>query len=172
MKPSARLIAALAATLAAASLISGCAIFDPAVPVGYTGPTAKVLDWGGDIREMKAELYVLKAIDGRAIESTITASHRASANQGLRLTVAPVERDVPARPMKVTLRATHITAAPIHELMSRAAKTFFEVEGVVDFHPRPGATYVVMGKLQAQGSQVWIEEEGTSIRATAVVTAP
>ncbi|GAP36340.1 hypothetical protein ISF6_2180 [Piscinibacter sakaiensis] len=65
-----------------------------------------------------------------------------------------------------------MTAAPVLELASRAAGTFHAVSGVVAFDPKPGRTYVVRGTLGPQGSQVWIEEEGTKRRVTEVVHGP
>jgi hypothetical protein len=174
-KPTPPHMRKLAHTVAIALVVAsaaGCASLPDSVSKNYVGPTAKVLDWGGNIERSKAELYVLRAIDGQKIQTAIEASQSASAGRGFSLTVMAVERDVPTRPMKATLVATHVTAAPIHELASRAAGTFYEVTGVVDFDPKPGKTYVVMAKLAAKGSQVWIEEQGTKLRVTEIVSAP
>jgi hypothetical protein len=64
--------------------------------------------------------------------------------------------------MKLTLVGTHSTAAPIHEIASRAAGTFFSVEGVVSLNPEEGKRYEVKGVLAKEQSCVWIEEFGTN----------
>ena len=77
---------------------------------------------------------------------------------------------MPVRPMKVKIKASHMTAAPIHEIASRASGNFFSVEGIVDFDPKPDGRYYVKGLLGSQGSSVWIEDEATGKPATAVVS--
>jgi hypothetical protein len=65
-------------------------------------------------------------------------------------------------PTKVKLVGTHQTAAPIHEMASRMAGSFFSVEGVVDFKPVEGRKYIVTGELKKDRSCVWIQEDGVS----------
>lgn len=72
-----------------------------------------------------------------------------------------VDRLVPAIPLRLTLVATHQTAAPINALASRALGTFYSVEGVVDFTPAAGGHYVINGELKENGSAVWIEDAAT-----------
>ena len=68
--------------------------------------------------------------------------------------------------MKLKLRGTHITGAPIHARFSQAAGTFFSVEGTVEFTPSPGGYYEVKGELKKEGSSVWIEDARTDERVT------
>ena len=56
------------------------------------------------------------------------------------------------------LIGTHQTAAPIHEIASRMAGTFFSVEGVVDFNPVEGRGYEITGDLKKDKSCVWIAD--------------
>ncbi len=79
---------------------------------------------------------------------------------------------IAARPMKVKLRATHVSDTPTAELARRAKGRFFAVEGVVDFSPEPGGEYLVNGVLSKSGSSVWIEDVMTKQPVTQVLTAP
>lgn len=152
--------------------LAGCASLYEPVPAGYSGPTAMLADSGFYEDGTKAQFFAAVAIDGKDIDNTIFASRRASQNHGFALTAQFITRPVPAQPMKVKLIGTHQTAAPIHELMSRAAGTFFSVEGEVDFNPLPGESYVVRGELKKGGSEVWIEDADTKqVVTTKVQTA-
>lgn len=68
--------------------------------------------------------------------------------------------------MKLLLRGSHTTGAPIHALFSQAAGTFLSVDGVVDFTPKPNGKYVVKGVLKKEESSVWIEDEETHTPVT------
>jgi len=146
--------------LVMATALSGCATYNP-IPEGYTGPVATVTDSGGAEDGSKAKLFALMDIDGNRIMNSFWASANASHGRGFALTVVISERQVPAKPMKAMLKASHTTAAPIHAIASRMAGTFFSVEGVVDFSPRSGGRYVVRGELNKGGSTVWIEDAET-----------
>ncbi len=73
--------------------------------------------------------------------------------------------------MKVKLRGSHATAAPIHAIFSQASGSFYSVEGVTDFTPVPGGNYVVKGELNKDGSSVWIEDVGTHRPVTQKVSS-
>ena len=167
--------------LFAAALMAGCSKEEPPKPapkaeappaetvvkIGVaaplTGPQAHI---GVDIKN-GVQLAVDDAnaqgltIDGKKIKDTFQASHGASFGQGFNLNLEVTKRPVPARPMQVKIRGSHITGAPIQEIASRAAGTFFSVEGVVAFDPKPDMRYIVKGILQKNGSSVWIEEESS-----------
>lgn len=144
-----------------AVFLASCATYQP-VPDGYTGSTALVRDSGKYIDDWKkAEVFAITEIDGKKIKDTFQASHGASFGQGFNLNLEVTKRPVPARPMQVKIRGSHITGAPIQEIASRAAGTFFSVEGVVAFDPKPDMRYIVKGILQKNGSSVWIEEESS-----------
>ena len=144
--------------LVVAASLSGCATYQP-VPPGYTGPAATLSDLSISEGVTKAQLFVALEIDGNPIRNGIGASAGASYGRGFMLTSTPVERTVPARPMKIKLKGTHATGAPIHSLVSQAIGTFYSVEGVVDFSPEPNKRYFVWGELKERGSAVWITEE-------------
>lgn len=149
-----RLIALLSISL----LISGC-VTSP-VPDGYHGPLATIRDTGYQEDDTKALMFVVVEIDGNPIRNSLGASAAASY----------VHREVPARPMVLRLRGTHVTGAPIHGIFSRVAGTFYSVEGIVQFTPSPGGVYSVRGELKKEGSAVWIEETASYKRVTPKVT--
>ena len=148
------------ASVVLALSLFGCAAYQP-VPEGYGGPVAKVADSGFAEDGTKAQLFVLSAVDGNRIPTSFAASANASYGRGFSLTTRFVERNVPAKPMKVTLFASHTTGAPIQAILSQAAGTFYSVEGVVAFAPEGGKNYVVKGELKKEGSSVWIEDADT-----------
>jgi hypothetical protein len=142
------------------AVLGGCASYQP-VPPGYGGPTATLSDFAIIEGQTKAQLFVVLEIDGHPVENSIGATATASRGQFFSLRTNIVERPIPVRPMKVKLKGTHATGAPIHNLLSQAVGTFYSVEGVVDFSPLPNKVYFVRGELKEQGSSVWITEEDT-----------
>jgi hypothetical protein len=150
----------LAALFAAATLAS-CATYQP-VPEGYAGPTANVRDTGGYVDGWtKGQAFSVTEVDGQTIMNSFWASDKASKGQGFNLSLELQERRLPIRPMKVTLRGSHITGAPIHAMAAKAAGTYFSVEGVVSFMPQADMQYLVKGELKRGESAVWIEERDT-----------
>jgi hypothetical protein len=148
--------------------LAACASYEP-VPKEYTGPTATVRDTGFAEDGTKAQMFAVTEIDGNRIMNAFWASMIASHGRGASLTTVFPERKVKSAPMKVTLRGSHATGAPIHALASQMAGTFFAVEGVVDFTPQAGSIYVVKGELKKEKSSVWIEDAATGKPATTVV---
>jgi len=151
-----------------ALLISGCAAYEP-VSKEYTGPTATLQDTGFSEDRGKAQIFAATDIDGNRIMNAFWASAQASQGRGyILLTVFP-ERKLKAAPMKVTLRGSHATGAPIAAIASQIAGTFFSVEGVVDFTPKPDGKYAVKGELKKEKSTVWIEDTETGKPVTSIV---
>lgn len=114
--------------------------------------------------------FALTDIDGNKVGNSFVASAQASQGRGFALSSRFIDRAVPARAMKLTLRGSHITAAPIQAMALQLAGCFYSVEGVVDFTPMPGGKYVVRGELKAEGSSVWLEDEATGQVVTAKVS--
>lgn len=160
-----RFAAAVLLTLA----LAGCASYQP-VPEGYAGATATVRDTGTTEDMTKARLFGMVEVDGNRIMNTFWASANASHGRGASLFQVYPERTVQAKPMKVLLRGSHATGAPIHAMASQLAGTFFSVEGQVDFTPKPGGRYAVKGDLTKEKSTVWIEDEETGLPATVKVS--
>jgi hypothetical protein len=157
--------------LAALVVVAGCATYKP-VPDGYGGPTAILSDTGFPESGSKAQVFAATEIDGNRMHSSFGASASASYGKGASLTMQIVERYVPIRPMKVTLRASHATGAPIHAIAMQMAGTYYSVEGVVDFEPKASGRYAVKGELKKEGSSVWIEDVTTGQPVTVKITKP
>jgi hypothetical protein len=147
-------------------LLVGCATLYEPVLQGYDGPTARLSDTVVAESGSKGQFFVLAKVDGKDVNNSILASREASHGQGFALTTSRVTRLLPVTTMTVKLIGTHQTAAPIHELASRAAGTFFSVEGKVVFTPVAGAEYVVKGVLEKDNSSVWIEDVKTNQAVT------
>lgn len=126
-----------------------------------TQAVATIADSWNSEGSKKAQLFMVTEVDGQAIQNSDTESSSLSKGAGARLYVAITTRDVPAKPLKLKLVATHTTGAPIHGLFSQAAGTFYSVSGVVDFTPMADGKYVVKGVLKKDGSSVWIEDAAT-----------
>jgi hypothetical protein len=150
----------------ATAVLAGCATVTEPVPADYKGPTATIEDSCALESSGKGQFFVVSEIDGQRIRSSLAATGSASYGRGFSLTIACIGRKVPATRMKLKLRATHATAAPIHEMASRAAGTFFGTEATVDFEPQPGRFYYVRGSLAKDRSCVWIEESPSNAAVT------
>ncbi len=123
---------------------------------------ARVTDTGLAEDSSKAKLFYLASVDGiRVYPNAASESRFASSGAGMNLRPQFPSRLVPVKPLKVIVVGTHATGAPIHELASRAAGTFWSVEAELDFAPEIDKTYVVKGNLQTEGSTVWIEDAAT-----------
>ena len=157
----------LVATLAS---LTGCASYQP-IPENYRGPIATVRDSGMAEDGSKAQIFALTEIDGHSIRDSFLTTRQASHGKGATIRLAVTERQIPAQPMKVKLRGSHATGAPIHEITSRAMGTFFDIEGVVDFAPQADKRYRVTGTLSKTDSAVWIEDEATRQPVTAKVSS-
>ncbi len=146
-------------------LVAGCATtYEPTVPVGYAGPTARIADQGFRESSGKADLFYIEAIDGKQVANSLQATRRATAGHGFSVSLAVVEHTVPIKPLALKLVGTHITGAPIQEIASRAAGTFLQVEGVITFTPVEGGLYFVTGRLEKGNSAVWIVDAKTEQR--------
>lgn len=157
------------AAMVAAIALAGCATYEP-VPKDYKGPTASVRDTGISEDGTKAQMFAVVAIDGNRVMNAFWASANASQGRGTSLTTVYPERAVPIKPMKVTVRGSHATGAPIHAMASQLAGTFFSVEGTIDFSPEAGHAYQVKGELKKEKSSVWIEDAETGKPVTSVVS--
>ena len=140
------------------ALCAGCATYEPTLPKDYAGPTATIAEHVFSEGDTKGQLFYIESIDGKEILSSHQATLKATLGRGFSLALRSVEHVVPARPLRLKLVGTHMTGAPIHEMASRAAGTFFRVEGELVFTPQAGGAYFVTGKLQKEGSAVWIAD--------------
>ncbi len=150
--------------------LTGCATYKH-VPDGYTGPVAQLGDSGIQLSGGKGELYYVASINGNQIENARTATGRASYGRGFSLTMDRVWRPVKIEPMKLKIVGTHVTAAPIHEIASRAIGEFFSVEGEVEFTPVAGKEYLVVGELTKAQASVWVQDQETKQSVTKKIVA-
>ena len=132
---------------------------------------ANVRDSGVSESKTKAQMFVLASVDGNPVQNSIGASASASFGMGAILRPTYISRKVPARQMKVTLRGTHVTGAPIHTMFLEATGKLLSVEGTVDFTPYSGGLFIVKGELKPTGSSVWIEDVSTGMPVTSKVTS-
>lgn len=152
-----------------AFVLSGCATYNP-VPPDYKGPTAVIRDTGFKEDSTKAQLFAVMAVDGNRIGNAFAGTAMASQGHGALITAVYPDRQVPVRQMKLTLRGSHATGAPVQALASQVAGTFFSVEDTVDFLPEAGHVYLVKGDLKKEKSSVWIEDAATGKPVTRIVT--
>jgi hypothetical protein len=157
------------AVFTCALLATGCATYEP-VSKDYTGPTATLKDTGMSEDGSKAQMFAATNIDGNRVMNAFWASAVASNGRGNNLSTVFPERQVKATPMKVTLKGSHATGAPIAAIASQIAGTFFSVEGVVDFTPQPNGKYAVKGELKKEKSSVWIEDIETGKPVSEVIS--
>jgi hypothetical protein len=154
MKKIVRTLAALSSLV----ILTSCASLAPALPEGYTGPTAVLKDSAKLYTASKADMFYALMINGDKVDNTLFATRAANAGRGRYMTVKKFERKVAAGvPLKLNLNARTHYAAPIMALTS----TVYAVEGDVSFTPEAGKTYVVRGQLGETYSAVWVEEETT-----------
>jgi hypothetical protein len=154
-----KLLSAIAVT---GALLSGCATFNP-LPEGYSGATATLADSFIQEDGTKGQFYAIEAYNGNNINNAIIETREASYGHGLSLYARGAQRLIPAKPFRAKIVGTHQTGAPIHEITSRLAGTFFSVEGEIDFSPAPGGIYTVKGQLSKEISAVWIEDDATHL---------
>jgi hypothetical protein len=146
--------------LSLVAFLSACATYK-AVPDGFTGPMAIIKDTAEPDSGSKGIVFYVSSIDDNPVQNARIATRQSSQGTGFSLNTRGFSRPVPVRAMKLRLVGTHVTGAPIHELASRAAGTFFSVEGDITFTPKEGVMYRVQGDLKKTGSSVWIEVEDT-----------
>ncbi len=103
----------------------------------------------------------METVDGNRIGNTRSETRRASTGTGFSVFPRAVVRDIPIRPLRLKLVASHVVGAPIHEFASRAAGTFFEAETILEFTPKAGRLYSVRGELKKSASRVWLEDDET-----------
>lgn len=140
------------------ALLSGCASFNQADPVGYTGPTADVEDSFRTVSNSEVEFFYVDKLNGKSIRNARSASLSANAGRGMSMTPLSVGRTVPAStPISLLIVARTEYAAPILALTNAV----YQVKGTIDFTPEPNKHYVVKGALGAQSSSVWLEDAQT-----------
>ena len=149
----------LAAFILTAVALAGCATNQPSVPQLYAGPRATLKDTVRVHGGSKADFFHVSHVDDKQIENNRIKTRSANRGRGMQLVPIHVQREIAARPTKLTIVARTEYAAPILALTG----TVYQVKGEVEFTPEPGKSYVVRGELGESYSAVWIEDERTAV---------
>lgn len=151
--------------------LAGCATapYQP-IPEGYTGPRASITDTAKTRSGSLAEIFAVVEVDGKSVANSFHATAINNQGKGFTLTPTVVERELPTTPVKLKLRASHVTGAPIQAMAMQIAGTYAVVEGVVNFEPQPSKRYRVAGELKKEGAAVWIEDAETNQPITARIS--
>ncbi len=143
--------------VALSAALVGCVAYAPTKPDGYVGPTAYTRDSTGAQETSKVEMFYLSMIDGKKIFDSRAKNIDMNLGKGFRVSSVTLDHEIPARPTKLTIVGLVHYGAPILAM----ANPDYKVEGVIDLVPEPGKIYVVRGKLGADASEVWLEEDMT-----------
>lgn len=150
------------ATTLVALILAGCATYDKPVPDNYSGPTVSISDSGEVKSSSLVHIFELTGAD----EKRFGGSHLATIvqNQGKGFSQSPViiTNKIPAKDMRVTLKAATVYAAPILAMMNPTCR----VQGEVQFQPREGASYRVTGLISPEQCAVWVEDLATNLPVT------
>ena len=138
------------------TFLYGCAQYKPIVPSGYTGEIASIEDTLQQKNPSSAYIYCVLKIDGNPVPNAITNSLNASAGRGAYLSLVGENRNIPVRPLKITLTARVIHAAPITAIFD--SKSGKHLEGEIEFTPIQNMKYFVKGNLHENLSSLWIED--------------
>ena len=121
--------------------------------------TATIAD-SATANRTSGDFFMVTAVDGKDVENAQSASRRASAGQGARVSVVPFERSVAAG--KVTLklrgiRASGMPAVTILRSLFRGGEPV--VDGGAAYELEAGKRYRVNGVLDDYRREVWLEDE-------------
>ncbi len=111
-------------------------------------------------------MFELREVDGRRLRSSGIATVSANQGQGFSQKAVVVKHKLPATPVKVTLGASTMYAAPILAMTNPTCR----VEGQVEFKPEAGKSYVVNGKVTPEVCAAWIEDAESKKPVTAEVS--
>lgn len=148
-------------------VLFGCAasLKSSGVPDGYSGETAYIEDHIYQESSSKGRIFAVSAVDGENFETSFERTRRASAGSGFGLSMVPAGRVVVAgKSQKFSLRASHVTAAPIHAIFSSVTGSYLTVEKIVTFTPEANKRYTVKGVLKKDASDVWIEDTESGVK--------
>jgi hypothetical protein len=146
--------------VAAASALTACATFyDPMR--GYdSGPWCGIEDSATRESDSRVVLFYVEKVDGQPIDQAWAATSRYNEGRGFAVDPKPVIRNLPARPMRLTLVAQTYNGAPVLDLFRKN----FVVRGEIDFVPQDQTFYVVKGVLNADYGAVWLADQRTGAR--------
>ncbi|MEY4728884.1 MAG: hypothetical protein RL020_42 [Pseudomonadota bacterium] len=140
-------------------LFAGCATPNKsALPDGYTGPTANIIDSVKVYGMSKADFYYVNTVDGNQIQNSRVKTVLDNNGRGANMTPSIVQRAVPVKNISLEIIARTQYAAPAFALINPV----YQVKGIIEINPEPGKNYVVRGELGDTYSAVWLEEQESS----------
>jgi len=143
----------------ATSALFGCATPPVSVvPDSYKGPTATIRDsvWSDVVN--RGDFFFVSEIDGKPIRTSLDAERSFTSGKGMVVAGVTIERSVPTRPLRLRLQGRRVWGAPIQELFHAAEIESTSIDAVIEFEPSAGALYIVRGKLDPKGSEIWLQD--------------
>lgn len=126
------------------------------VPKGYTGDLAQIKDTFERRRANKLHFYYVSSVDGKAVPNAASKSEATARSAG-QLHATGFSRDVRSEQLQLSLRARAVHSTLLVDLLTLGGND--DLQGTISFHPKPGRSYRVRGKLTASYSAVWLEDE-------------
>jgi hypothetical protein len=148
----------LFAVFIAVSLPSCVQYYQP--PQVGSGPTATIRNTGMAHDAFKSSVYEVEKIDGKTVLASAMQTPRGG---GPVVTMGESSFPVPAgQPLQMELSAHDRFAADGAALAyAFGGNTTKPATRTLTFTPKPGATYVVKGRLSKEDSAVWLEDAKT-----------
>lgn len=104
-----------------------------------------------------AYAFFVSKVDGiPTTHNASTESRKVSAGNGIYLFPVGASRNIPIKPLKMSLTAKVIYAAPIVAITD--SETDLILEQDIEFTPQPDMFYYVKGVLSKSNSSIWIED--------------
>lgn len=177
----ARAVAVMSA-LTVFALQTGCSTGGWRLPDDYVGPTASLRTATGRTSFSRQEWFRFTHINGHEIGQYYPVpwpspewrkekgpwtqpGHLVPANKSVTVTVAGKDAWETAGAGQGAAIVDMITG--IGTIFDRPGKS---VEGNVVFRPKAGGAYIVTGRLERNGSSMWIEDKVTGKRVSSVIT--
>lgn len=138
------------------SFLVGCVQQKPSIPDVYVGEKASIEDTFQRKNTEKAYFFCVSKIDGNTTINGINETVKASFNKGMYLTALGHNRDIPIKPLKISLVARTVHATGAMALLD--SESSLKLEGDVELIPIPDMKYFVKGILSKEQTSVWIED--------------
>ena len=141
-------------------ILTGC-VTSP-IPPGYTGPTARLLDYGEMETGFRAIFFYVSEVNGKPIKTSLNAAREINYGRGFSMTPQSITRLVPPGKMTLKLEGRHAYGAPIQELVMAA--TMRSVTETYEVDLKPDVLYQVRGVLADGKDEIWLEVFDTGER--------
>lgn len=134
-------------------LLSGCVSFKSPIPVGYSGETTSIKDSYSNHEGSTAHFYIVNKINGMFVEDSGYKTRVVNSGRGFNMTPTMVSRQVATIEQMITI-AGFVQFATDGQGMFGDSML---VSGDIKFTPNVDESYKVNGKLNKNGSEVWLE---------------